>query len=223
MKDCYSKTDKQKEFIKMPKLIMLLMSAILLQAFSCRPGGNSRGKTTYIDEINTFRAEKNRFMKYNSKSPLPAKERESFDSLSYYPINTDFRIIAEYLPFPGRNTLTIPLNNGQSQVYLKHGFATFVLDDTAHTLLVLKSTDASSNVLFMPFYDKTNGFETYGGGRYLEPQQIGESKILIDFNRAYNPFCVYSPDYICPLPPLENSLHIPVTAGEKSFDVFQHY
>jgi uncharacterized protein len=205
---------------KIQKFILLILSIIiLLQSNSCGRGGNSSGRNDYLGEMNKFRAEKNNFFKNNPHSPLPDSIRATFDSLNYFPINPGLRIIAEYLPIHGRNTLTVPLNNGQSQLYLKHGFATFVIDSIPHSLLVLKSLDNNSGLLFLPFYDKTNGFETYGGGRYLEPLQISDSKILLDFNKAYNPYCVYSPEYVCPLPPRENILQIPVTAGEKSFEI----
>ena len=65
--------------------------------------------------------------------------------------------------------------------------------------------------------DKTNGKESYGGGRYLD-LEIPEDKIIIlDFNKAYNPYCAYSDRYSCPIPPIENHLDVAINAGFKAF------
>jgi uncharacterized protein (DUF1684 family) len=73
--------------------------------------------------------------------------------------------------------------------------------------------------LFLPFTDDTNGTDTYAGGRYIDltvKDFIGSS-VVIDFNKAYNPYCAFSGGYSCPKPPDENHLQIPVQAGEKLF------
>ena len=77
--------------------------------------------------------------------------------------------------------------------------------------------------LFLPFTDVTSGRETYGGGRYLfdtiKGADLGmtEPEIVLDFNYAYNPSCAYDARWVCPLSPPENSLPLPVRAGEKLF------
>ena len=74
--------------------------------------------------------------------------------------------------------------------------------------------------LFLPFKDATNGDSTYGGGRYLDFRQkdiSSEGILLLDFNKAYNPYCAYSDGFNCPIPPLPNHLAIEVPAGEKNF------
>jgi uncharacterized protein (DUF1684 family) len=68
-----------------------------------------------------------------------------------------------------------------------------------------------------PFADATSGTETYGAGRYLELEHHGGSRFHVDFNLIYNPWCAYSPDYSCPLPPKKNRLLVPIHAGEKDF------
>jgi uncharacterized protein (DUF1684 family) len=71
------------------------------------------------------------------------------------------------------------------------------------------------NRLFVPFTDLTSGTETYPAGRYMDLERTPTGLYVIDFNRAYHPFCYYSPVYDCPYPPRENRLQIPVRAGEK--------
>ncbi|HLE52058.1 MAG TPA: DUF1684 domain-containing protein, partial [Anaerolineales bacterium] len=70
---------------------------------------------------------------------------------------------------------------------------------------------------FLPFADALAGSETYGAGRYLEPEPAGKGKLLVDFNYAYNPYCAYNDQYSCPLTPWENRLKVPIRAGEKVF------
>jgi uncharacterized protein (DUF1684 family) len=87
-----------------------------------------------------------------------------------------------------------------------------------HELTLAAFVDASENDvrrLFVPFGDLTNGTETYPGGRYIDLQRTATGFYDLDFNRAYNPFCVFNEKYDCPLPPRENRLTVPVRAGER--------
>jgi uncharacterized protein (DUF1684 family) len=69
--------------------------------------------------------------------------------------------------------------------------------------------------LFVPFGDLTNGAETYKGGRYLDLDRTPTGLYDLDFNRAYHPYCVYDPSYVCPVPPRENRLTVAIRAGER--------
>ena len=69
--------------------------------------------------------------------------------------------------------------------------------------------------MFIPFRDATSGKETYGAGRYIDMAE--SEQYVIDFNTAYNPFCVYNENYSCPIPPKENWLAVEIKAGEKNF------
>ena len=75
----------------------------------------------------------------------------------------------------------------------------------------------SANSLFLPFNDLTNGNKSYGGGRYIDLEIPKENTIVIDFNKAYNPYCAYNNDYSCPIPPPENELNVKINAGALSF------
>ena len=77
--------------------------------------------------------------------------------------------------------------------------------------------DPGTGDLSVFFTDRTNGHQTYGGGRYAPVHALGLGMYLIDFNEAYNPYCAYNSDYVCPLPPPQNRLSSAVTAGEKSY------
>lgn len=83
----------------------------------------------------------------------------------------------------------------------------------------LLNDTAYKNYLFLPFTDATSGKQSYGGGRYIDlsTEDILGDKMLIDFNKAYNPYCAYASGYNCPIPPRENNLPVAIKAGEKDF------
>ena len=107
-------------------------------------------------------------------------------------------------------------STGDEQSYYRLGTVEFEVEGQPARLAVYKS--AQHDELFLPFRDATSGKETYGAGRYLEPVESSDGKLLVDFNLAYNPYCAYSEHYSCPLPPLENWLKVPIRAGEKGYN-----
>ncbi len=114
----------------------------------------------------------------------------------------------------------ISTSKGTSREFSRFGFFEFEVDGNIVKLHTYKSLDRKEdNELFIPFKDKTNGLETYSAGRYLDleinPDDYDDC--LIDFNYSYNPFCAYSEDYVCPLPPAENWLGVAIRAGEKKY------
>ncbi len=136
--------------------------------------------------------------------------------LVYYPPNPAYRVPAALEPSPSDAIMRVPTSTGQVRVEQKYGTLEFSL--LGHPLKLTAfveegSTDASR--LFVPFTDLTSGKETYGGGRYLDLNRTPTGIYVIDFNEAYNPYCCYSTNYDCPIPPPENRLPVPVKAGEK--------
>ena len=108
--------------------------------------------------------------------------------------------------------------------YRVYGTLSFFVNDTAVKLNVYQSKQLMASpeyadYLFIPFTDKTSGFDTYGGGRYIDLRMtdIKDTLYFIDFNKAYNPYCAYTTGYNCPIPPKENDLAVAVMAGEKSY------
>lgn len=108
--------------------------------------------------------------------------------------------------------------------FVRYGKIHFTVNDTALTLTVYRSKALENNpqygrYLFIPFTDATTGDETYGSGRYIDifTYDIKNDTVIIDFNKAYNPYCAYSTGYNCPIPPRENLLPVAIKAGEKVF------
>jgi uncharacterized protein (DUF1684 family) len=81
--------------------------------------------------------------------------------------------------------------------------------------MALRRQKEYKNYLFIPFRDASSNHETYGGGRYLDLQIPDGNKTILDLNTVYNPYCVYSHRYSCPIPPAENTLKLSILAGEK--------
>src|SRR5690606_10222897 len=118
----------------------------------------------------------------------------------------------------------MPTRSGKVKEYRQYALITFQLHGKDITMAVYQSQTLIKDPkykdhLFLPFTDDTNYKETYGGGRYidLDLTDIKNSKIVVRFNKCYNPYCAYSDGYNCPIPPKENSLAIEIKAGEKAF------
>lgn len=173
---------------------------------------------SYILGIKKERLEKKQTFK-SSSSPLEEADRATFDSLSYYSIDRKFQVEADYERLRKPDTLKMPMTTGTTEPYLRFAKATFNLEGQRISLVLFLKVNAADSTFFVPFTDRTNGSETYEGGRFLDiPKPGADGKIItIDFNKAYNPFCVYNYNYACPIPPAENRLPIPVQAGEKSY------
>ena len=137
--------------------------------------------------------------------------------LDYYPPDPRWRVAARIVPIPGAQVLPVETTGGVADLYVGHAWAELTIAGATRRLLLLKSPGDSSNRLFLAFRDSTSGGETYGGGRYLDLYPQADDAVEIDFNLAYNPYCVYDAGYSCPLAPAENTLDVPVRAGEKAY------
>ena len=145
-----------------------------------------------------------------------AKTRKNFVGIDYFPIDPKWRVEAKFTPFNPPHTLEIPNVLGQVDKMPVPGKVEFVMDGKTYTLLpVLEEPDAKE--LWYIYADKTSAKETYGGGRFLYSDMPKDGKVVVDFNKSYNPPCAFTPHATCPLAPPENRLPIPVTAGEKKY------
>ncbi len=173
----------------------------------------------YLGTIHKERKDKNRDFK-GRNSPLAEPERPAFDSLDYFPANPEYKLLADLEVYENQETVPMQMTGGEPEAYLKFGKATVEIEGKPLTLTLFKKVKTEGpEQLFVPFTDKTNGFETYGGGRFLDLPMPGPNAagIEVDFNKAYNPFCAYNSEYNCPVPPAENRLPIKIPAGEKTF------
>jgi hypothetical protein len=204
--------------MKTKNIILIIASIVvvvsLLYSFL---GGSDQG--AYAAEVNKEREEKDRYMRTAKESPF-ANNPEEFKGLSYFPPDPRYKIVAELTPVKDKKLVTLATNTGKSQQYSEYAYAEFDLDGYHHRLLILENIEMGPQrgQLFLGFGDETSAVETYGAGRYLDlPKVPGANTITLDFNNAYNPYCAYSENFSCPLPPAENLLKIPIRAGEKNY------
>ncbi|RKY21607.1 MAG: hypothetical protein DRQ55_03710 [Planctomycetota bacterium] len=140
----------------------------------------------------------------------------AYDGTEVWPPRDAWRVPARYVPSTIPRIVNIPNVLGSSYQEPELGRLEFELDGARHTLVV---TGSGAESLFVIFGDESNGRGSYSGGRFLRvPPADDLGSTLIDFNRAYNPPCAYSPFTTCPLPPEGNLLPFAVTAGERAWE-----
>jgi len=173
----------------------------------------------YAARLRKFRREKSDGFRRVQGSPLSESQRNTFDSLRYYAPNKDYRFDAQLETLTQRDTVEMPLTDGKAEKYLRWGRASFILNKQEYKLTLFLKADGKDSTLFIPFTDRTNGFATYGGGRYLDVVKpaTGDTEVVLDFNEAYNPFCAYNDGFACPVPPQDNRLAVEIKAGEQAF------
>lgn len=144
-----------------------------------------------------------------------AKTRTEFAGIQRFQVDSTFRVIANFVPYDSTKNINIPTQAGPS---VEHSPGLLEFEIGTHKLTLGPLGDLNSDQFFIIFGDETNGKETYGGGRFLYVDNPGKAgKVEIDFNKAYNPPCVFTPFATCPLPPEQNKLPIDIAAGEKVY------
>ena len=166
-----------------------------------------------MSELSEYRDRRDEFFRHSPQSPLPAGARHGFTGLDYYPENPDLAFVLAVAD-DVTGEVVIPTTTGEERTYRRAGRVRFTVDGE---LAELTLYDTGHPGYFVPFRDATSGGETYGAGRYLDVAPGTDGTVTIDFNYAYNPFCVYDDAYSCPLPPVENRLVVPIRAGEKTY------
>tara|TARA_B100001059_G_scaffold183659_1_gene185086 strand:+ start:5065 stop:5673 length:609 start_codon:yes stop_codon:yes gene_type:complete len=190
------------------KLTVVL--CIFLFFFNCKEG--KRFSTTESE----FHRSLNALFKDASRSPLKPEDIKSFKGLSFFPVDSSFAVVAKLKKtntsdFFEMKTSTTRLSN--ERVF---GILSFTIKGFDYSLKVYQSESSvleSSDYLFLPYLDATNGITTYGGGRYIDLKIPEGDLIWLDFNKSYNPYCVYNERYSCPIVPKENFLPIKVEGG----------
>jgi uncharacterized protein (DUF1684 family) len=141
---------------------------------------------------------------------------QAFHGLDEYPIDPRWRIVGRFEPYDPPRTLPIPTVLGTSEPMPSPGRVLFTVDGTSYALDAV--LEPGEEELFLIFGDATNRDESYGGGRFLyAPPPAPDGTVVLDFNRAYNPPCAFTPYATCPLPPAQNELAVRIEAGEKRY------
>ena len=194
-----------------------LLSLVIIFSFSCRE------EKRYQDvNLTEYQRQVNNYFKDASVSPLKPKDLKNFQGLDFFEFDSIYVVKAkieetkESLPFKMKTTTDIPAD------VRKYADLFFQITDKEFELSVYENleyegVEGYENYLFLPFLDETNENETYEGGRYLDLFLNGTDSIIIDFNKAYNPKCVYDENFSCPIVPRKNFLNTRIEAGVKNF------
>lgn len=140
--------------------------------------------------------------------------RRPFAGIECFPFSPDWQIVADWRPLEPAREMEVPNVSGDMKTVRVAWQAVFRVGDSEATLLPMSVSDTG---VFFVFRDTTSGRQSYGAGRFLHAAPPQGGKILLDFNRAINPPCAFTPFATCPLPPPENWLSFAVAVGEKKY------
>ncbi|MFT5216411.1 MAG: hypothetical protein ACI83H_001534 [Glaciecola sp.] len=212
---------KDKLYFWRIKIIMnrILIILVVLFTMSC-----TQDKRPILGDTD-YQKKQNAKFKDASTSPLTKKDRKEFEGLDFFKFDSTFVVTAELKLIPDTKWFNMKTTTKRLSKERIYGVLTLSIHNEAYSLNVYQGeenmqTEGLEDYLFLPFLDDTNGEESYGGGRYIDLRIPESDTIIIDFNRAYNPYCVYNEKFSCPIVPRDNYLPIEIKAGVKSYKKF---
>lgn len=217
--------------IKTPFQAVLILITCLLLFSTCRQQKKYHDTTARVipknagalTDILAFQESLDESFKDPEISPLPDRFRARFNGLEFYEPDTSFRVMARLDRTPDALPFQMPTSTDEVAAERIYGVLSFKLNGKPYQLEVYQSPElvmekGYEDYLFLPFSDLTNGNGTYEGGRYIDMRIPKGDSILLDFNKAYNPYCAYNPKYSCPLVPKVNHLDVEIRAGVRAFE-----
>ncbi len=165
-----------------------------------------------VDAVSMF------VIKRGERYGIRVKDRNSpylkeFTGLKYFPVDERYQVRAKFVPYNPPREIAVPNILGDINMTPSPGYAEFALEGKTLRLVPVEEVGQ----LFFIFKDQTSGKETYPAGRFLYADMPMDGEVVIDFNKAYNPPCAFTPYATCPLPPKDNNLPIRVEAGELRY------
>ena len=178
---------------------------------------NARAQSNYQDSLKTYIS--------NYIATHEVVKGEDRSRLQFFEVDPAYRVMALFEKKENGQWFEMQTSGPMKKLYRVYGVVHFVINKTPLQLNIYQAQNLLQSpeyktYLFLPFTDVTSGKETYHSGRYidLKMEDIQNNQVVIDFNKAYNPYCAYvSGRYNCPIPPKENNLSIAIKAGEKAF------
>jgi uncharacterized protein (DUF1684 family) len=195
----------------------LLLSIFLFT--SCAAYQNKR----IVKKVIAHQTSENENFRDKEKTILTVEDFEQFSGLEFYPIDLKYHVKAKFVRTPNEVPFLMPTTTERLPEYVKYGEAHFTIDGKELELELYQGTTpieepGYEDYLFLPFTDLTSGDGSYGGGRFLDARIPKGDEIILDFNKAYNPYCAYNHKYSCPIPPKKNDLLVRIEAGVKAFE-----
>ena len=195
----------------MNRIGILLFSLFLLL--------NCDNRKRFNTDLTPFQREINDFFKDASVSPLKKRDLKNFRGLDFFTYDSTYLVTAKLTKTPKEKPFMMLTTTDMMVEYIKYGTVSFELLSNQYSLDIYKNLEDPNerDNLFLPFLDDTNGNESYGGGRYINLDIPQVDNLIIDFNSAFNPYCVYDEKYSCPIVPRENYMPLEINAGVKNF------
>lgn len=215
--------NKKKVRCKMERLILFFIASLIL--ISC---SKKEIDPEYLKEIKTFRETKDSIFRYDPDSPFNRDKSVQFTGLKYFEVNPEFVFRSKLYRYALPETVIVLGTKGEERTQIKYGYFQFKYKGKTYKLNVYKYPETSikegkeflQNYLAVWFRDLTTGDETYEVGRYLDVEEEStdpEHIYVLDFNKAYNPYCAYTPIYSCAIPREEDFINLRIEAGEKKY------
>ena len=173
---------------------------------------------TYSSEIEKHREEYKQGFLADERSPL---READFEFMNFYAPDEAFRCNCTFVSTPNAKPFEMSTVSGNVKIFSTYGVASCPIAGKQIQVNIYSNKQMQAmpgyrDYLFIPYKDMTSGDTTYGGGRYIDMRMgdIRDGSVIIDFNKCYNPWCMYSDGYNCPIPPIENHLEVAIEAGE---------
>jgi len=194
----------------------IFIASIVLLLMSC-----TQEKRPLLGETD-YQKEQNAKFKDATTSPLTDKDRKDFKGLEFFKFDSTYVVKASLKRTPDSEWFNMKTTTERLSKERIFGTLTFEINGELFNLNLYQGeenmqTEGLEDYLFLPFLDDTNGEESYGGGRYIDLRIPESDSITIDFNKAYNPLCVYNEKFSCPIVPRVNYLPIEIKAGVKMY------
>ncbi len=196
-----------------------LISCLLTACQSIKPNFLLDAKQ-HVASVESFQEALNTSFADSSSSPLTKEDREHFNALSFFEVDSSFRVSAKFKRKLGK-VFNMKTTTDRQPQYRLYGNLVFKIFGKKYRLslyqnIQLSQTEKYKEYLFLPFTDASNGRSTYGGGRYIDFEIPRQKWVDLDFNKAYNPYCAYNGRYSCPIPPPQNDVDIEIKAGVQA-------
>jgi len=182
----------------------------------------------YLKEIEDYRKQIDSTFRYSPDSPFKRDTTVKFTGLKYFDVNPDFVFKSKLYKYAIPETVVVSGTKGEKRTQIKYGYFQFTYKGKTHKINVYKYPESVikdgkeylRNYLAIWFRDLTTGDETYEVGRYLDVEEESPDPdflYTLDFNKAYNPYCAYTPIYSCAIPRDEDFINLRIEAGEKKY------
>jgi uncharacterized protein (DUF1684 family) len=196
------------------RLLLLLVTALITTA--------TIAQTPFAQQLAKHRETYKKDLLAASGGPITEEGDVAY--VQFYEPDSTYRITATVERIPNAEPFDMPTYNGKTRPHVAYALLSFVLNGKPQKLTLYRNLNVIRlpeyrDYLFLPFKDATSGKETYGGGRYLDLRtgEIQNGQVVLDFNKAYNPYCAFKEGYPCPIPPKNNTLLVAIEAGEKAY------